>query len=59
MYKLVNGRKLNTNFNRIEENGRHFYQNDFGTPTIGIDEYEGFIKLKLFHMEQVSSEAQN
>lgn len=54
MYKLVNGRKLNTNFNRIEENGRHFYQNDFGTPTIGIDEYEGFIKLKLFHMEQGS-----
>lgn len=54
MYKISNSKRLNTNFNRIEENGKHFYLNDFGTSTIGTHEYEGFIKLKLFHMEQGS-----
>lgn len=50
MKKLGRGRKLNTNFNRIEENERHIYLNDFAEPTIGACEYTGYIKLKLFHM---------
>lgn len=54
MDRLGNGKRLNTNFNRIEELDKHTYLKDFEAPTIGTHEYEGFIKLKLFHMEQGS-----
>ncbi|MDD3343326.1 MAG: hypothetical protein PHR87_07115 [Sulfurospirillaceae bacterium] len=54
MHKLGSRKRLNTNYNRIEENGKHVYLNDFGEPTIGRHEYDGYIKLKLFHMEHGS-----
>ena len=50
MIKLAHGKRLNTNFNRTEENGKHGYLNYFAETTIGTCEYEGYIKLKLFHL---------
>lgn len=54
MQKISHGKKLNTNFNRIETNTNHIYLNEFAPSAVGDYKYNGYVKLKLFHREDGS-----